>query len=149
MPSPFESAQLNLKLFELRRDPLLREARSWFIQDFNPETFDQLAKLVGDERRTSFAMVLGYWEMAASMVVSGAIDLESFTAAHGELFAAYSKVHPFLSEIRAAVGENIFCKNLELLVQLTPDGEAFLARRRAALLAAAKSRTSDQGQTVN
>ncbi len=149
MPSPFESAQLNLKLFELRRDPLLREARAWFVQDFNPESFDELAKLAGGEHRTSFAMVIGYWEMAASMVISGAIDLESFSAAHGELFAAYSKVHPFLSEIRAAVGENIFCKNLELLVMSMPDGEAFLARRRASLSAAAKSRTSNGGQTVN
>ncbi len=149
MPTPFESAQLNLKLFELRRDPLLRAARSWFINDFNPETFDELANLAGGEHRTSFAMVIGYWEMAASMVTTGAIDLESFSAAHGELFGAYSKVHPFLPEIRVAVGENIFCKNLELLVASMREGEAFLARRRAALLAAAKSRTPNQGQTVN
>ena len=149
MPTPFESAQLNLKLFELRRDPLLREARAWFINDFNPETFDELAKLAGGEHRTAFSMVIGYWEMAASLVTTGAIDLESFSAAHGELFAAYSKIQPFLSEIRAAVGEQIFCKNLEPLVKAMPDGDAFLARRRAALLAAAKSRTSNQGQTVN
>ena len=149
MSSPFESAQLNLKLFELRRDPVLREARAWFIRDLNPETLDELAKLTGGERSTSFSMVIGYWEMAASMVVTGAIDLESFSAAHGEIFAAYSKIHPFLSEIRAAIGEHIFCKNLELLVKAMPDGEAFLARRRAALSAAAKSRTSNQSQPVN
>ena len=42
MPTPFESAQLNLQLFDLRREPILREARMWFIRDFNPETFDEL-----------------------------------------------------------------------------------------------------------
>jgi hypothetical protein len=30
MPTPFENAQLNLKLFDLRREPALREARDWF-----------------------------------------------------------------------------------------------------------------------
>jgi len=35
MPTPFESAQLNVQLFDLRRDPVLREARAWFLLDFS------------------------------------------------------------------------------------------------------------------
>ena len=38
MPSPFESALLNLHLFDLRREPVLRDARDWFLREFNPET---------------------------------------------------------------------------------------------------------------
>ena len=35
MPTPFESATLNLQLFDLRREPVLREARQWFLAGFN------------------------------------------------------------------------------------------------------------------
>ena len=74
MATPYESARLNLELFKLRREPVLREARAWFLADFNPETVEDLVRLIGDERNASFRMVLGYWDMAASMVTTGAID---------------------------------------------------------------------------
>ena len=59
MPTPFESAQLNLQLFDLRRETLLREARRWFLADFNPETIAELVALVSGERNASCRMVLG------------------------------------------------------------------------------------------
>ena len=39
MPTPYESARLNLELFALRREPELRRARAWFTAEFTPETF--------------------------------------------------------------------------------------------------------------
>src|SRR5678816_3495017 len=75
-----------------------------------------LVALVSSERNASARMVLGYWDMAASLVTSGAIDAESFRAAHGEVFATFSKIHPFLSELRTASGEADFCKHLEAVV---------------------------------
>src|SRR5262249_15962725 len=83
MPTPFESALLNLRLFELRRVPVLREARDWFFREFNPESFDELIALVSGERNAPFRMVVGYWDMAASLVTTGAIDAAAFLAAHG------------------------------------------------------------------
>ena len=76
MPTPFESAQLILKLFEIRRDPVLREARQWFLSDFNPVTWEECSAIIGGERNSSFRMVVGYWDMAASLVTHGAIDTE-------------------------------------------------------------------------
>jgi hypothetical protein len=85
-------------------------------------------------------MVLGYWDMAASLVTTGAIDPAAFLAAHGEVFATFSKIHPFLHEVRQASGEMDFCQHLERVVLGAPDAEAILARRRAAARAAAKQR---------
>lgn len=138
MPTAFESALLNLNLFELRREPLLRDARDWFTREFNPQTFEELIPFVGGERNAAFRMVLGYWDMAASLVTTGAIDGEAFLAAHGEIFLTFSKIHPFLEELRTASGEREFCKHIEAVVMSTPDAEAILARRRAAALAAAR-----------
>jgi hypothetical protein len=143
VPSPFESALLNLQLFELRREAVLREARDWFLREFNPETFDELIEIVGGERNASFRMVLGYWDMAASLVTTGAIDADAFRAAHGEVFATFSKIQPFLAEIRKISDEPEFCKHLEAVVLVTPNAEGILRRRREAARAAAKARRSE------
>ena len=142
MATPFESAQLNLKLFELRREPVLREARRWFVLDFNPETLQELVAVVRGERNASFRMVTGYWDMASSLVTSGAIDADAFRAAHGEIFGAFSKIHPFLPEFRTLVGEPEFCRHVESVVLGAPDAEATMTRRRARLIAAARARAA-------
>jgi hypothetical protein len=144
VPTPFESAQLNLQLFDLRREPVLREARSWFLAEFNPQTLDELVALVQGPRNASFRMVLGYWDMAASLVTSGAIDGNAFRAAHGEIFATFGKVQPFIAELRSASGESEFCKHLETVVMAAPDAEQIIARRRAALRAATQGRLSEE-----
>ena len=149
MPTPFESASLNLQLFELRREPVLREARDWFLREFNPESFTELVALVSGERNASFRMVIGYWDMAASLVTTGAIDGDAFRAAHGEIFGAFSKLQPFLAELRAVSGEPDICKHMESVIFADPTAEAKLARRREAMRAAAKARGSERPRTAN
>ena len=85
-------------------------------------------------------MVLGYWDMAASLVTTGAIAADAFLAAHGEVFLTFSKVQPFLNEMRQASGEPAFCRHVEAVVMGAPDADAILARRRAAARAAAAAR---------
>ena len=140
MPTPFESATLNLQLFELRREPVLREARAWFLADFNPESLAEFVPIVSGDRNPSFRMVLGYWDMAASLVTTGAIDGHAFRAAHSEIFATFGKIHPFLDELRAASAEPDFCKHLEAVVLAEPDAADIMTRRCAAIRAAAKAR---------
>lgn len=145
MATPFESAQLNIQLFDLRREPVLREARSWFLLEFNPESLADLVSAVSGERNASFRMVLGYWDMAASMVTTGAIDGDAFRAAHGEIFATFSKIQPFLAEMRSASTEPGFCKHIEAVVMAAPDAEATLTRRREAMRAGARARRQQSG----
>ena len=140
MATAYESARLNLQLFDLRREPVLREARAWFLGEFNPETMAELVQIVSTERNASFRMVLGYWDMAASLVTTGAVDADAFRAAHGEVFATFAKIQPFLAEMRAASGEPEFCLHLERVVMGAPDAQAILTRRRAAILAAVRAR---------
>jgi len=147
LPTPFESAQLNLQLFDLRREPVLREARAWFLLEFNPETLADLGAVLAGHRNASFRMVLGYWDMAASLVTTGAIDADAFRAAHGEVFGTFCKVQPFLAEMRAVSGEADFCRHLEAVVMGAPDAAAILTRRRNALRAAASARAQDAAES--
>src|SRR5256885_13973598 len=139
MPTPFESAQLNLQLYDLRRESVLREARIWFLRDFNPASFEELVAIASGDRNASFRMVLGYWDMAASLVTTGAIASDAFLAAHGEIFATFSKIQPYLAELRTASAEPEFCKYVETVVMAAPDAEAILKRRREAIRAGAKA----------
>ena len=145
MPTPFESAQLNHQLFDLPREPVLREARAWFLMDFHPGSLAEFVSIATSERNASVRMVLGYWDMAASLVTTGAIDGEAFRAAHGEVFGTFCKVEPFLAEMRAAFGEPAFCQHLEAVVMGAPDAAAILARRREGLRLAAAARRAQSG----
>jgi hypothetical protein len=140
MPTPFESAQLNLQLFKIRREAVLREARAWFLGEFNPESFEDLAAAVSGERNASFRMVISYWDMAASLVTTGAIDGDAFRAAHGEIFATFAKIQPYLARMREATGEKELCMHMEGVVMSARDAGAILQRRRDALSAAIKAR---------
>src|SRR2546423_11768418 len=94
MPTAFESATLNLKLYDLRREPVLRDARQWFLAEFNPESLADLASIAGGPRNATFRMVLGYWDMAASVVTAGAIDGEAFRCAHGRFSSPWPRFIP-------------------------------------------------------
>jgi hypothetical protein len=142
LPTPFESAQLNLQLFDLRREPVLREARAWFTREFNPESFEDFMAVLQSERNPSFRMVLGYWDMAASLVTTGAIDPDAFRAAHGEIFATFCKIQPFLAQFRTARGQPALFSHFETVVMGAPDALATLERLRNSLRAAAKARAA-------
>ena len=65
--------------------------RDWFTREFNPESFADLVAVAGGKRNAAFRMVLGYWNMAASLVTTGAVDADAFRAAHDEIFATFEQ----------------------------------------------------------
>lgn len=135
MTTPYESAQLVLRLYELRRDPVLREARQWWLREFTPRTFEELLAIVGGERNASFRMVIGYWDMAASLVTYGAVDPEIFRTGNLEIFATMSKVHPFLAQLREVSGIPEFGAHAEKFVLESPGGRERLELLRGQFLA--------------
>lgn len=139
MPTPYESAQLILKLFELRRESVLREARTWFLREFNPDTLDDVKAALAGPHNPHYRMVLGYWDMACSLVVHGAVDRQMFLDANGEVFATFAKVHPLLPEIRQIAAGPGFAKHIEEVVMSVPGVEERLEslRKRFRAMAAA------------
>ena len=123
MTTPVDSATLILKLFELRREPLLREARAWFLRDFNPQTMEEALALAGGPKNDWFRMVIGYWDMAASFVVYGAIDGDMFRAANTEIMATFAKLEPFLADMRKISGIPEFARHLETVVRAQPGAD--------------------------
>ena len=121
-----------LKLYELRRDEKMRQARAWFFSDFAPQTTMDIIKLYrdGEQASASFRTVTSYWDMASSLVLNGAIDEKLFLDANTEHIFVYAKIAPFLSEIRQLFGEPEYLIHLETLVMKIPNIETKLENRK-------------------
>ena len=140
-PTPQQSAELILKLYELRRDATMREARSWFIA-FTPESLDDFLQALTGPDNAKFRMVATYWDMAASFVNHGAIDERMFNDANGEHIAVFSKVAPFLAAYREKTQLPHYLKNLERLVRRLPNAQERMDAVRARLKAVTAARAA-------
>ncbi len=126
-----------LKLYELRRDEQMRAARQWYFSRFSPKSALEIVGLFrgGERASANFRMITSYWDMAASFVLNGGIDEKMFLDAGSEYIFVYSKIQPFLAEIRQLFQEPEFLINLETLVLKIPGVEAKIeARKRLAVL---------------
>ena len=124
-----EDANLILKLYDLRREPVMREARNWFFT-FNPTSIQDVMEVLLSEHSGHYRMVVSYWDMAAAMVNNGAIDEKLFNETNGEHLFIYSKIHPVIDEVRTLFGNPDFLLNLETLVKRIPDYEAKITALR-------------------
>lgn len=78
----YESADLILKLYEMRREPVMREARNWMLGFFPESVQDILQAVTNPQTSGYYRMTTTYWDMAASLVNNGAIDEKMFTDAN-------------------------------------------------------------------
>jgi len=150
MPDSTQAAQILLKLYELRTEPELRRARSWFAFEFHPDSSrDVLSTWLGPGHESApYRMVTTYWDMAASLVVQGAVPAEMFNEANTEHFAVFAKMQPFLAEVRSATNYPDYLINIERVVAMKPQSEDRVAifkrymDRQRALAAEGKQRTT-------
>lgn len=129
MSSPYESATLLIRLYELRRETTMREARNWYVRSFNPGSVDVVLQVLGGPNSGHFRMVTTYWDMACSFVLNGAIDEKMFLDANSEQNVVFAKIEPYIKEYRAATGPSAMV-NLEAQVMKIPDATARMALLR-------------------
>ena len=115
-----EDADLILKLYDLRRETVMREARNWFFS-FNPATAAEFMETMFGEHSGHVRMVISYWDMAAALVNNGGIDEQMFNDANGEHFFVFAKIEPILEEIRTTSNQPDFLRNFENLVRRAPN----------------------------
>jgi len=110
-----EQVNLMLRLFEERREPRLREAREWFAANFHVKTQEDMMRVCppGSKENAYMRMVLGYWEMVASIVNRGLIDEDLFFESNGEQWGVWEQVKPVIGAWRAMFSSPKFLANLE------------------------------------
>lgn len=109
---------LMLQLYDLRREPEMRKARNWWLVDFWPQDADDCMKVINafaSQENNWFRQVAGYWDMAASLVLQGALHEDLFLqpGCSGEMFFFFSKVQPFLKELRQKMNNPDAWSNIE------------------------------------
>jgi len=140
-PTPAD-AEVVLKLYDFRREAVMREARSWFLMKFWPKSAQEIADVsnaFGTPENAYFRQIVSYWEMSASLALRGAVDAELFMDWSGEMVFFFAKVYPYLKEVREKVNPGFWLK-VETVINQTNRQAALEAavNRQKALTASAK-----------
>lgn len=106
-----------MRLYDLRREAKLREARAWVVQSFNPKSPDDVLAVLQSEHGAYLRMVVGYWDMVATFVVHGALDTPMFYATCSEMLATYSKVEHMIDDVREITGQPALFRHVEMVVE--------------------------------
>jgi hypothetical protein len=128
VPTKSESADLLLKQYARRREPMLRQARARFQERFPSETTEQVPAVYRGKRNAPYRMVMSYSTMAAALVLEGAIVEPMFADANDEHIMVYAKLQPVLGELRHRLGSARCLCHLEQ--QILPDPHERPARMR-------------------
>ena len=126
--SKVESADLILKLYDLRREATMRKARDWMFS-FNPTSADEYFQTMMDPDVGGYLrMVTSYWDMAAALVNHGAIDADIFNDTVGEHILVFAKIQPLLPELREKFQSPEAFAHLEKVILNAPNGAEKLAK---------------------
>src|SRR6266852_8906136 len=111
----YDDVNLLLKLYELRREQKMREARNWFVANFKCKTMADFGQLCppGSEPNAYYRQVASYWDMVASFITAGVLNAELCFANNREMLLCWIRVKPIIGEVRAAFGDPNYLGNLE------------------------------------
>jgi hypothetical protein len=117
-------AELILHLYELRRETVMREARSYVGGKFMPRSGRELFDIVkaGTPESRFVLQVYGYWDMVAAFVWNGALDEQLVYDTCQEMYFQYAKIQPYLEEFRELMHLPEFLTSIQRLVEQSETG---------------------------
>ena len=131
-------ADLVLKLYDLRRETVMRESRAK-LNAFQPKSFEELIAVTKPDHplNVAFHQVSSYWEMAYALARFGIVHPEYFMENEGEGLLLYVKLEPWLARYRQEVSALAFL-NSEWVATRTERGRLLmeLFRKRFGVAAA-------------
>jgi hypothetical protein len=139
-------AELLLRLYDLRREARLRQARDWFQREFQAASWEEFFQRCphGSEENTFFRMVVSYWEMTASIVNHGLIQEGLFFENTGEFWAVWEKIKQLAPAVREEYKNPLMWKNLEALAGKY---EQWMAKRAPNALDALRRRVQEPARS--
>ena len=128
-------AELVLRLYDLRREPVMREARTLMSTQFLPKSYDELKTVVtstASPLHAAFRQTTSYWEMAYGMAKHGIIHADFLMENAGEGLLIYAKALPWLPKLREETAR-AYLQNAEWVVEHSEVAKATFARFTATL----------------
>lgn len=136
----YEQAQLNLQLYEMRREPRLREARDWYFKNYFAENLDEAMRLAppGSQEGTFLMMVFGYWDQACAMLNYGLLHEDLFFETNNEFYGVWDRAKACLAEARERFSNKVMLSHME---QAANRYEAWIEKRSPGHLNAMREMT--------
>ena len=111
----YAQAQLQLQLYDLRREAKIRQARDWFMHNYfveSPEDSNRIAP-PGSQEGTYMMMVVSYWDQACALLNYGLLHERLFFETSGEFYAVWDRIKPIVATIRERYHMNQWVGHLE------------------------------------
>ena len=124
-------ADIILKLYDLRREEVLRKARHWMVFEFNPKTpedFLAVLQVAGSQENAYFRQVISYWEMAASLVIHGAVKSDLYLDSNGEGILIFAKLYAFRETYTSVTGFPFMRQTAQMIEKYSMARDRFNAR---------------------
>jgi hypothetical protein len=134
-------ADIILKLYDLRREDVMRKARNYVGMEFWPTTVDEFKEIhkPTNPNNVYWRQVITFWEGMAQLPLHGAVDTELYLATQGESLFIRAK----FADISEEATGNTFMPNTKKLVDSSEKAQAMfegvkkqLTARRAQVIAA-------------
>jgi hypothetical protein len=137
----YHDADLVLRLYEARRESVMRDSRSVIAGKFWPKSYEDVQAFAKPEHplNAAFRQISSYWEMVYGMVRHGIVNPDFFLESNGEGMFLFAKVHPFLEQIRRDTFATAF-GNVEWVATETEKGRRMFAMVSARVKKMAESR---------
>ncbi len=132
MKKGMEQAELILRLYELRRETVMREARSFVGGVFAPMSLEDLVEIVSKGgKETGFVLqVYGYWDMVCAFVLHGMLSEGLVYDTCQEMYFQYAKIQPYVKGFRQKMNLPEWMRNMERVVEGSEKGRKRIAKMR-------------------
>jgi hypothetical protein len=117
----YDDANLLLRLYEIRREDKLRQARHWFLFEFKPGAWGHIRErfFTGEEEDNHLRMVVSYWDMVCALVRQGVLNKDLFYSTNSEHLMVWEKIKPWVEEARKDRDNPLMLRNIEDIVEDT------------------------------
>jgi len=140
-------ADLALKLYDLRREAVMRASRTAIVSTFLPASWEDLLAVTKPDHplNAPFRQVATYWEMVYSMARHGVMHGEFMMESSGEGLLLFTRIEPWLEQYRAQVGNPLAFRNAEWVAKETELGRLIAERFRKRVQAHLEAARAAQG----
>lgn len=106
----YRDAELTIKLYELRREAVMRASRDAMTTKFFPKNYDEFLAVTKPDHplNAAFRQVATYWEMVYGMAHHGIAHAEYLAETNAEGLVLFAKISPYLARYRSEVVATAF-----------------------------------------
>jgi len=120
----YHDADLALRLYEMRREAVMRESRNAINGKFWPKSYEDVLAVTKPEHplNAAFRQTATYWEMVYGIVKHGIVNPDYLLESNGEGMFLFAKIAPYLEAYRKEISPTAF-GNAEWVTRETAAGQ--------------------------